>query len=414
MMKTTRSDFRSRRPGAGAICVMAIIVTWSASTSDVYAQEWRFDPIVRAGYEVDDNAVLSIRTDEEVAIAGYQGDLLANIDYSSAVTTFSLTPRVRIRRYDESEFDSTDYFLRAVYRYRTRASNFGIRAFLERESVRTAERAGADLEVDDVGDITNDDSGLVQLGGARDKVRLRPFWSYRVSDTSAIGAEIDYFDVAYDDVFADILTDYTDTIGRLTFSRALSSRTEGIIVGTARRYENDDEVLEFDGYGFLVGFDHALSETISLNVLVGLDSVTFDAANAGDDEAIVGEVTLVRELETIRVLAQYKRAITASGTRVPTVRDNYNLNFTRRLSEKISAGIGARAYQTELISGDSDFGRDYIKIRAGLRWHFTAVFQFEFEVSHTIIDRGGPLSESADSNQAAIWFVYRPNMPTQL
>ena len=114
------------------------------------------------------------------------------------------------------------------------------------------------------------------------------------------------------------------------------------------------------------------------------------------------------------MLAQYKRAITASGTRVPTIRDNLNLNFTRQLSEKITAGIGARAYQTELISGDSDFGRDYVKLRAGLRWHLTAVFQLEFEFSHTIIDRGGPLSESADSNQAAVWLVYRPNMPTEL
>jgi hypothetical protein len=411
-MKTIKRSDRgaiSRRRSSAAAAFLSFALAASAG-----AQEWKFDPIVKVGYEIDDNAALSIRTDEEVEIAGFQGDFSARMDYSSAVTRFSFVPRVRVRKYDESDFDSTDLFLRMNYDYRTRSNSFKLRAFAERESVRTAERAGTDLDIDDPTDITNDDSGLVQLGGDRDKIRLRPSWQYRFSNTASVTTTIDYFDVAYSDVFADILVDYTDTQADVSFSKGLSPRMDGMLVLTARRFENDDDILEFDGWGAMVGFERALTETTTLRALVGVDGAYFDADNVEDETDFVADVSLVRQLETIRVLAQYKRSITASGTRIPTIRDNFNLNFSRRLSEKIIAGLGARLYQTELISGVGDAGREYVRLAANLGWNITSTFLLEFEVNHTILDRGGFLGESADSNQVAIWFVYRPNMPTTL
>jgi hypothetical protein len=393
---------------------IACLVVMAGLAAPIHAQEWTFDPIVRVGAEIDDNANLSIRTDEEVEITGYTADLTTRLDYLSSVTNFYVAPRVRWRKFDESEFDSTDLFLRLNYRYRTRASTFAVRASAEREAVRTAERADTDLDIDDPGDITNDDSGLVQLGGDRDKIRIRPSWQYRFSNTFAMMAAIDYFDIAYDDVFLDLLVDYTDARGEIGFSRALSDRTTGLIIGTVRRFENSDNVLEFDGYGAMVGFERAISETTSFRALIGVDSANFDADNVDDETAVVADVSLTRQLETIRMLAQYKRSITASGTRVPTIRDNFNLNFSRRLSERIDAGLGARVYRTELISGVGDAGRDYVQLTARLGWNLSPIFLLEFELRHTILDRGGVLGESADSNQAAFWFVYRPNRPTSL
>jgi hypothetical protein len=396
--------------GAFVACVIAL----AGLTTPVYGQEWTFDPIVRLGAEVDDNANLSIRTDQEVEISGFTADLTARVDYLSSVTSFYVAPRVRWRKFDESEFDSTDLFVRLNYRYRTQASTFAIRAFGEREAVRTAERADTDLDIDDPLDITNDDSGFVQLGGDRDKYRIRPSWQYRFSNTFSLTAAVDYFDINYDDVFLDLLVDYTDTRGELLLSRALSDRTTGLLVGTVRRFENADEVLEFDGYGAMVGFERAISETTFFRALVGVDSANFDADNVDDETAVVADISVVRQLETIQMLAQYKRSITASGTRIPTIRDNFNLNFTRRLSERIAAGLGARIYTTELISGVGDAGRDYVQLTARLGWNLTRTFMLEFDISHTILDRGGLGGESADSNQAGIWFVYRPNRPTTL
>ena len=71
-------------------------------------------------------------------------------------------------------------------------------------------------------------------------------------------------------------------------------------------------------------------------------------------------------------------------------------------------------YRTGLISGVGSAGRDYVKLTARLGWNLTPTLLLDFEVSHTILDRGALLGESADSNQAAVSFIYRPNSPTTL
>ena len=111
----------------GSYCVVVGLVALMGSTTGAVAQDWRFDPIFKLGYEVDDNAALSIRTDEEVEIAGFQADVTARVDYLTETTIFSLIPRVRVRRYDVSEFDSTDSFLKMIYSHKTLAHTFAFR-----------------------------------------------------------------------------------------------------------------------------------------------------------------------------------------------------------------------------------------------------------------------------------------------
>ena len=383
------------------------------STSIAVAQDWVFDPVIKAGWEVDDNAVLSIRTDEEVKVSGYRGDVSLNLNYLSDTSRFSLVPRIRVRKYDIEEYDSTDVFFRANFNHRGQSSSFGLKTLYEQESVRTAERSDADFDFEDPTDIVNDDTGLVQLGGDREKVRLRPDWSYRTSTTSSISAVIDYFDVTYEDVFQDLLTDYTDTKAEVSYSSAFSDVTTGVLQINARQFRNDDEINEFDGFGFLIGFERALSEKTELRALIGMDNAKFPGDGASDESAFVADFSFARNLETIRILAQYKLAITASSTRIPTIRDNFNLNFSRRLSEKISASLGVRAYQTKVLTGNSNAGRDYVKLAAGFDWYLNPTFLLEFEISHTVIDRR-LAGESADANQASVWFVYRPNSPQRL
>ena len=43
------------------------------------AQEWSIEPVLSIGGEIDDNASLSIRTDEEAEITGWIADVLDDI-----------------------------------------------------------------------------------------------------------------------------------------------------------------------------------------------------------------------------------------------------------------------------------------------------------------------------------------------
>ncbi len=182
------------------------LIALIASTTGAVAQDWKFDPVFKFGYELDDNAQLSIRTDEEVEISGFQADVSLRVDYLTDTTIFTLVPRVRVRQYDISEFDSTDYFLTMNYSHKTRAHTFAFRARGELQGVRTAERAGADFDARDLDELSGDDTGLVALEGDRTKVRLKPSWTYRMSGKSSMKLFLDLKDVSYEDVFMDLLT----------------------------------------------------------------------------------------------------------------------------------------------------------------------------------------------------------------
>ncbi len=145
--------------------------------------------------------------------------------------------------------------------------------------------------------------------------------------------------------------------------------------------------------------------------MIGAEDIDFVSSTVEDSTEFVADFSVVRRLETINVLARVRRHVTASGTSIPTMRNSFDLIFNRRLSEKITASVGARAYQTEALSDSSVKGRSYIQLSGQVGWYFTPTFFGELRLTHTINDRGLLLGESADSNRINLWLVYRPNSP---
>ncbi len=103
----------------------------------------------------------------------------------------------------------------------------------------------------------------------------------------------------------------------------------------------------------------------------------------------------------------YARAPRPAVTRSLTSRDEINLRFTRDLSDRVTAGLGARAYSTDTISGP-DNTQDYVQIRGQVAWRISRSFSMQADYRHTVIDRGG-LEGAADSNRLTIWLSYQPN-----
>jgi hypothetical protein len=387
----------------GALCTMAFAVL---PTKSALAQDWRFEPIFRAGGEYDDNATLDPRTDQEVELSGYLLSARADIFYSSQASSFFLQPKFVSRNYNDSTFDSDDFFLRSNFRRRGELSTVGFRVNFEDQSVRTGERSDSDLEIEDPDEITGDDSGRTFRSGRRTKLRASPYWAYELSKLSSIGANFDFFDIQYDNVFAGLLTDYTDMRLDLNYRRSLSNVTTWGISLTGRRYDAENSPQEIDGYGLLAEIAHTLSEKTRVSARIGLEAI--DESGVESDPELVGGVTLTRNLQTIRLLAQYRRSLSGSGTGNVAVRDSFNLNFRRRLNERISAGLGVRVYQQK-GSNVSRLDRDYAQLHASLAWYLTKSFVVEANYRYTVQDRGGALGESANSNNINLWFVFQPN-----
>ena len=118
------------------------------------------------------------------------------------------------------------------------------------------------------------------------------------------------------------------------------------------------------------------------------------------------------DLSTGSKLAQYRRRISASGRGELVERNEVNLRFTRSLNDKFSAGLGARAYETQSLGSIAN-DTNYVQLHAQLLWQMTDAFSLRANYRHTVIDRAVN-GESADSNRLTLWFTYRPNARSQI
>ena len=87
-------------------------------------------------------------------------------------------------------------------------------------------------------EITNDDTGDVDLFGDRQKWRLSPKWEYDYSDISSFGVDLDYFDVRYDEIISTEFSDYTDARLNINYRRKFSNVNTALLTVTGRQFSS--------------------------------------------------------------------------------------------------------------------------------------------------------------------------------
>lgn len=391
-------------------CLSLILVTIPVSSATA---NWEIDPVLRAAWDFDDNSTLSSRTDQEQEISGYIAEASADFVYSSDRGYFSARPILRTRDYGEdSGQNSDDQFLRLTARYDGARNFFGVFGDYSNESVRTAEIADADLDTDiDPGDISDDQSGLNFVGTKRERFKLSPRWSYRLSEVSALSASWNYLSVAYDEAPGrNELFDYTDNRIRLGFRRKLSPRNDMVASLTARDFDTDRFGGDKQTYGLDLGFLHSLSERTQFRANIGVEGFEEDKDLVNPDNPdpqMVYDISLVHRLQTIRLLALYRQRVNATGRGDLTKRDELILRLTRDLNDRFSAGIGVRAYNDTTISGTAN-EQTYVQLRGQVVWRLTRSLFIQADYRNTVLDRDVS-GEAADSNRITVWFTYQPN-----
>jgi hypothetical protein len=373
------------------------------------AQQWVLQPEVRVGGEYDDNARLQTDDVEVQEIDGYILEGSLGIGYNTERTTFELTPRLRSRVYDEiPDVDSDDQFLDFDFGHETLKSEFRVRSRYGRESQRTAERADPDIDVDDPDEIPTDETGDVFSNERRERFRIEPQWDYDITERLTLGLEASYMDVSYDDSITSGLVDYTNQDIEGTLARRFTEKWSGYIGVRARNYDNELGTNEVDGVGAVVGIESDISQTMRVRAEVGYED-TEQVLTGESDSNIVANVNLVRTLETVTMLAQYRRDVAASGAGQVTARDSVNFTLRKDYTERVSGGLGLRAYQSESV-GDEALtveARDFIEFRALLGIALSQAFSLEADYRYAWVERTG-VEGSADSNGIILWLIYRP------
>jgi hypothetical protein len=378
--------------------------------------DWQFDPALRAAWDFDDNATLSPRTDEEIDLSGYMAEASVDMIYSTDRSYLSMLPILRTRNYGdevgEEPWNADDQFFEMIGLFEGDKNSFRIFGDYGREAVRTAEVADADLDTElDPGDIADDQTGIVNTSQRRERFRIAPRWTHRFSGISSLESELSYQQTSYEETEGvQQLFDFTNISFRMQYRRNLSPRNSALVRFAARDFNSDRFGGDRQSYELAAGFVSNLSETTQFRARVGLESI--DEEDVGlptvsiDPQPTV-ELTLSRRLETIDILAQYWKRVNASGRGTLTSRDELYLRFSRELNNRVSVGLGARAYTTESISGFAN-SQDFVQIRGQVVWRLSRSFSMQADYRHTVYDRA--LEDgAADSNRFTLWFSWRPN-----
>ena len=410
---------KSRMPAAKSrmtTVLMLIALPISMLGPRVAGADWQFDPSLRAAWDTDDNATLSPRTDEEIDLSGYIAEASLGMVYTSDRSYLSMLPIFRSRDYgndiEEKAWNTDDQFFELYGIFDGDKNSLRIFGDYGREQVRTAEVADASLDTDvDPDTIADDQTGIINTSQRRERFRISPRWTHNFSGTSSLESQLSYQQTDYDDPDGvQQLFDFTDISLRMQYRRRMSPRTTTLVSLSARDYNSDRFGGDRQSYELAVGFVRSLSQTAQLRARIGIESV--DEEDVGlptvsiDPEPTL-ELTYSQRLETINILAQYWRRVNASGRGTLTARDELYLRFTRDLNDRVSVGLGARAYTSETISGFSN-SQDFVQIRGQVVWRISRSFAMQADYRHSVFDRD--LADgAADSNRFTLWLSWQPN-----
>jgi hypothetical protein len=390
-----------------AICTFFVLLTAFESAN---AQEWRVEPELRVGVGFDDNARLESSAAEPESIEGLLLGGSLGINYATQRTTMSLTPRFRSSKYDEdADVDSDDYFLDFDLNHTTLKGEFGIRSRFASESVRTAERGDPDIDEDDPEGIPEDATDFVFINEPRNRFSIIPRWSYDVTERTSVGLRATYIDVAYDDALAGFLDDYSDSRVEGLLSRRFSPRTSGYIgVGTRQFKNKDDSQNDVSGVGALVGIRSNFSEITQVQAEIGFEDTEFDSTGESESN-MVANLNVVRRLETVTFLAQYRRTVSSGGSGRVTPRDSLSFNVRKNFTERVSGGLALRAYKSDIDEDAvlTNQARDSLEFRAQLAVALSRAFSLEGNYRYSQRDRG-QIDGSQNSNIFSLWLVFRP------
>lgn len=384
-------------------------------TSPGQAQQWQFEPVVRATVEYEDNPRL--RDEDSVTVDEAEGaavDLLARIVRRTPTGQIRFDPRIRSTRYTDADSEEVDdLFFQFLAETTRQVSDFGISVRAARQAVLTAEVADPDFDNPDVPDPVSDDSGLITLQDDRDRLIVTPYFNYRLSERTELGTQLSFQTVDYDrNVNGNVDFDALDFDAELLFR--VGNNTSLGFAALWSDYESDNGRNESNTLGGELLLSHNFSETMNARLAVGVSDIESDFTDPGfptesfSDTATTYAATLTRSGQISRLVLDVRQQVNAGGGGNLQKREQARLRFTRSLSERVSAGVDVRFQNTQGVFLDGrQTDRDFFRVRPNLEWQLSPTWSVVASYSYRKQDFEQQTG-SASSNGISLGFQYEP------
>ncbi|NEX20599.1 outer membrane beta-barrel protein [Thiorhodococcus mannitoliphagus] len=364
----------------------------------VYAEQWYLEPQASLEVRYDDNVRLSVVD----PISSSSGIATAEVEAGrrSEVSEIGLRGEVVARSYAEaSDLDQTDAALGFTSAYQWGLSRLGLDASFDYDSTLTSEVAT---------------SGLVQVNKRRERVSVRPSWSYKMTSRLDARAGLSYQEVSYEDVELIPLFNYSFTTADLTLIYAWSERATTFGRASYAKYDADQVDTASNSLGVEIGADYLLSESMSLSTLAGLrntnaETPTLFGIEETENSGPLFQLELKKSFDRglLRLGADRSLVPSSSGTLLDTTALEASIDY--ELAPRWSFLFSARGYRNRAPDGESSgYDRDYLSLIPRLRHKLTEALSVDLSYRYRW-QKYDDREKGAASN--AVYLSLRYSMP---
>jgi len=324
------------------------------------AAEWSVSGTVNPSLEYDDNIFMR-DTDK---LGDYHATMKPTLkimhELENAET--SLSAGYTIDRYDAlSEQDTENPFVNVNTQYSTQRSQWGL-------DISYAESTSRDDAADDTGDFETNSISTTES--------ISPSFSYQLTERDSLSVNASYSEREYS------TTDFSNSRNRQLSTSWQHQFTERFNGGVSFSFGNNksNSLTSFtddDTYNLSLTTNYDLSEVWGINGSVGvrqLDSERTDGFGVTEKNKSSGsslDLTISYKKNQDTASVSLSRSVSPSSSGEVNEQDKISANWSRNLTENLSAGINASFQTTRSADGANNDDRENISVSPTLNWTFS-------------------------------------------
>ncbi len=382
------------------------------------AAEWTFAPSIRTGLSYNDN--IRMTTVEHDSVWGRSVTPEVDIKAITRLSETRLGASISYIDYTKEE-EARDrnrqkYTILSRYQQASR-STWSLRGNLFRDTVLTPVSsgsgdlpAGLDSSAQNTGDTIPDTDRGDEADVRRNRLRLTPSWSRRLTQRSSMGVDYTYYDVSYSgDRGEDTRVDNTTQSAGVSLRRDMTKQTVAGITGRYAEYEAQDVDNKTTNYSFIGILDHDFSKTLSSSFQIGVrktEAKTAFSKNKSTSTTFKARITQnVFEATSYQLLLERRLLPASSGNVVES--DRIDIRLRHRIKPTLLFSLRGRYFNNETIGGDGTTRSDrwYYSIGPGLTKNMTRNWKIDGSYSYRRQKRKTD-NRSVDNNTVNLNITY--------